>query len=405
MILVAPKASSGEPSSELVRAPLWGELLDRTIEQILAARPLPRAPRASAIETMTRAAARADRRLLAALDGGLTATAELSAGSIADAAGLMLAVTAVWQHARGRPGNERAEVVEQLRLRLSGHEQAVLAGERTYSVLLKDAEQNSARLRHAIASLSHGATMPVADLTVLRSEATNLAALLVLAAANIAASGSAGEAPEERTAALDHILAAVTHELAASARHVERPVNDGGDVVAHHLAAGLRVRVSRATLDLLDAVEGGVDEACLLDARQAWLQLATNEYVAVTALDHQLETPAYDPRFGDLDSALVEGAANVICGARLLGRPGSFRHRRAWGHQAVALSYALEAYVAGLRGDRASLAQAQLIVLTRLVRALAAIAVLDLRCPGAQPANGKLRPLKVSGNGSRRADA
>jgi hypothetical protein len=43
------------------------------------------------------------------------------------------------------------------------------------------------------------------------------------------------------------------------------------------------------------------------------------------------------------------------------------------------LTYALEAYVAGLRGDDAAFEQAQLIALTRLIRATAAIAVLDLR--------------------------
>jgi hypothetical protein len=86
--------------------------------------------------------------------------------------------------------------------------------------------------------------------------------------------------------------------------------------------------------------------------------------------------------------AITEGAANVICGARLIDRPGAFAHRRAWHHQAVALTYALEAYVAGLRGDTPSLGQAQLITLTRLVRAAAAIVLIDLAYEGTPPRTG-----------------
>jgi hypothetical protein len=121
--------------------------------------------------------------------------------------------------------------------------------------------------------------------------------------------------------------------------------------------------------------------------RDAWLGLATNEYVAVAGLDGQLETPAYDQSLGGLSTVIVEGAATVICRARLIGRPGAFRHPRAWRHQAVALTYALEAYVAGLRGHAPSLEQAQLIVLTRLVRATVAIVLIDLRGV-ALPADG-----------------
>ena len=78
----------------------------------------------------------------------------------------------------------------------------------------------------------------------------------------------------------------------------------------------------------------------------------------------------------------------MICGARLIGRPGAFRHRRAWRHQSVALTYALEAYVAGLSGHAPSLAQAQLIALTRLVRATVAIALIDLARGQALAGNG-----------------
>ena len=92
-------------------------------------------------------------------------------------------------------------------------------------------------------------------------------------------------------------------------------------------------------------------------------------------------------RFGGLSAAIIEGAANVLYGARLVSRPGAFRHRDAWASQSVALSYAMEAYIRGLRGNSEGFAQAQLVVLTRLVRAVAAIATIDL-LRTALPSNG-----------------
>ena len=74
---------------------------------------------------------------------------------------------------------------------------------------------------------------------------------------------------------------------------------------------------------------------------------------------------------------VIEGASNVLRGGWLAGRAGAFRHRKAWGHHPVALSHAIEAYVRGLRGDGDGCARAQPIVLTRLVRAAAAVAILD----------------------------
>ena len=55
------------------------------------------------------------------------------------------------------------------------------------------------------------------------------------------------------------------------------------------------------------------------------------------------------------------------------------KHSISYSEVISALSYALEAHVAGLRGDTPSFAQAQLIVLTRLIRAVAALAIVDLQ--------------------------
>ena len=197
---------------------------------------------------------------------------------------------------------------------------------------------------------------------------------------------------------LDAGLGTVTAELAARAHELEPPVGARADLVAHHLAAGLRVRVSQETLQRLtvSSPDRPGDPIVLDGLRDAWLRLATDEYAAVAALDAQLQTATHTERFGSLSATIAEGAASVICGARLIGRPEAFRHRRAWRHQSVALTYALEAYVAGLRGHAPSLGQAQLIAITRLVRATAAIALIDLRRGQATPSSGSL-PLPATG--------
>jgi hypothetical protein len=154
----------------------------------------------------------------------------------------------------------------------------------------------------------------------------------------------------------------------------------------------LRVQASGRTVRAIaSAGSDGAPEHVLNAAREAWLVLATHEYVAVVALDGHLDVPTWE-RFGSVTSAIVEGAANVLSGARLASRPDAFRHRSAWRHQTVALTYAFEAYVAGLRGDAPSFERAQLMVLTRLIRAVAAIALLDLRQTASLPTNGRAKP-------------
>jgi hypothetical protein len=189
----------------------------------------------------------------------------------------------------------------------------------------------------------------------------------------------AGEAPEPRSPALDRALRAIEHELRTRSTAAGPLADDRGDVAAHQLAAALRVQAPERTAPAIaSAGSDGPPEPALTAARDAWLVLATHEYVAVMAIDGQLDVPTWQ-RFGSVTGAIVEGAANVVCGARLASRPAAFRHRRAWRHQTVALTCALGAYVAGLRGGRPSFERAQLIVLTRLIRAVAAISLLDLR--------------------------
>ena len=323
--------------------------------------------------------ARAHSRLLVALESRSTVGEDVVSQLASEAVELLLAVARVWATFGARVEDRRGAMVDLLRRRLSSHEDAVLAGEITYSVWREQAEDPAVRMRQAIARLSRNATISEGDSLALRIASVDFASLLVQLAANAAASGQAAGAPEEPSAELAAKVSSVIAELASRAQEVERPVSDRADVVAHHLAAGLRVPVSQETLQRLGAISPGrVADWTLLDRlRDPWLRLATHEYTAVAALDAQLATPTYE-RSEHLASAIADAATNVINGARLAGRPAAFRHRRAWRHQAIALTYALEAYAAGLQGHAPSLAQAQRITLTRLVRATIAIALIDL---------------------------
>ena len=130
----------------------------------------------------------------------------------------------------------------------------------------------------AIARLSRRASEPEPDLLALRIASADFASLLVQLAANAAASGQARGAPEEPSAELAAKLSSVIGELASHAHEVERPVSDRADVVAHHLAAGLRVRFSQETLQRLGASSPGrIADWTLLDRlRDPWLRLATH---------------------------------------------------------------------------------------------------------------------------------
>jgi hypothetical protein len=339
---------------------------------------------------MASVVARAHSSLLVVLEQTSRVKDDTASQLVGEAVELLICVARVGAEFGSRGNDSRAWLADQLPRRLACHEDAALAGEVTYSVWSEQAEEPAARMRQAIATLSHDPSTPEEALISLRGAAVDLAALLIRIAANARASQHAREAPEERTAALMATLYAVTRELSSRAQQLE-PTHDHADAVAHHLAASLRVRVSQEALRGLGA--GSPSEHAVTGAlaaiRNAWLALATNEYVAVATLDARVDKPTYAARFASLPEAIAEPAATVICGARLLGRPGVFRHRRAWREQAVALTYALEAYVAGHRGHAPSLAQAQAITLTRLTRATAAITMIDLARSAVQPINGR----------------
>jgi hypothetical protein len=372
----------------------WEGVIDRVRAQMVGAGAPAEASAAAAAKTCARTLARTHSRLLVALDGRSNAGVDSVSELVAVAVKLLQGVSALCEAYGQRAVDVRSELDEALAQRLDAHEHGVLSGELSYCVRAAEADERAALTRKLLAGLSRETSPSPVGLRLLRSAAVDVAALVVRVAGNAAAGGRGDQAPEVRSAILDQTLIAVSLELAARARAVERAVDGRGDVVAHHLAAGLRMRVSEKTLPVLAPADAGASERSRPDAaRGAWVVLATHEYVAVNALDGQLEVPTYRKRFTGLTEAIVEGAANVVCGGRLAGRPSAFRHREAWGHHAVALTYALEAYVGGLRGDPGSFARAQLIALTRLVRAVAAIALLEIRRAGEQPGQRKPHPV------------
>jgi len=386
-----PEASSERRTPEVPRSVLWDGVLDRVHQELAGGCPPAKAIGASAQKALAEAVARAHSHLAVALDPRSNDAMDTVSELVSDTAGLLERALAVSSAHRGDSGLG-GELDDALAGRLGAHEHGVLAGELTYGVCVEEADAAAARLRELVAGLADQAALSHGGLLSLRLAAVEVAALLVRAAGNAAVGGRAGEAPEPQSPALDLALRAIEHELARRATAAGPPVHECGDVAAHHLAAALRVRAPERTIRAIaSAGSDGTPGPAVDAAREAWLVLATHEYVAVVAIDGRLDVPMWE-RFGSVTGAIVEGAANVVCGARLASRPDAFRHRSAWRHQTVALTCAIGAYVAGLRGDAPSFERAQLIVLTRLIRAVAAIALLDLRRTVSLATNGHAKP-------------
>jgi len=260
-------------------------------------------------------------------------------------------------------------------------ENAILEGELTYAL---DAAAISRPLDRASQALTHpwgSGRVGVGARIALRTASAELGGLLVRAAANVQTSGDAKQASaagsRELSAAVDALVRQIAEHADALPRSRSKPGQD--DTVGRRLCESLRVPVELSALDALDRTAG--DEASRRDAlesaRRAWLALAAREYVVATRLDSELPSPGYKLRFGSVANAVAAGAINVLCGARLMRRADAFHHRRAWGRQGIAISHAIEAYINGLRGDRESLGRAQLIVMSRLLRSVAALALVD----------------------------
>lgn len=228
---MSPAASSEQSASTRSQSPLWTDLLPRVEVQIPGRRQI-RGAGPSSLDGMGSALARAHSRLLVALESGSKIGDDAGPLIATEAVELVLSVARVWATFGTGGEDRRGALAAQLRRRLSSHEDAVLAGEVTYCVWSEQAEEPAGRIRQAIARLSRDASTSDDDLLSLRIAAVDFASLLVRLAANAAASGRAGEAPDKRSTALDTTLSAVTAELASHAQELERPVDDRADAVA-----------------------------------------------------------------------------------------------------------------------------------------------------------------------------
>jgi hypothetical protein len=266
-------------------------------------------------------------------------------------------------------------------------ENAVLEGEATYRIDAHQARGPLDRAAHALMLLDDASRPSSADTLALVTASAEVAALLVRAAANLETSGTAQHAAAEGSATLSAAVSALVRETAVVSRALpaSRHADEARDTIGRHLCECLRVPVDLSALDALGRDAKGFRRA-LDAARTSWLALAAREYAAASALAARVPAPEYEPRHGSLANAVTASTVNVLREARLLLRPGAFRHRRAWGRQGIALSYALEAYINGLNDNHDALAQAQLMVLTRLSRSVAALALIDTQKHNARAA-------------------
>lgn len=357
--------------------PVWAAALARVRGELESGAAGHEPTISAALDAVASRSASAHGRLLQVLEGRTTA-AEDSAGALTrDASELLLAVSDVMRlHWGGH--DSRASILRSFEGCLRGHEADVLAGEVTYQLAPRDAQGPAARTRRALALLRELNSSGHADLLSLEVAAVDLAALLVCGAGNLATANRPDAAIERAAIPTPPPLQAIAEEIAARAKQMQR-VDAPADRGADALCAALRMAVSVPALDPLTnsgrshAIASVVRER----ARGAWLSLAAQEHRAVKALDDEMSAPAYAPRFSALTDAVIEGAANLLHNGRLLDRPAAFRHDKAWGRHAVALSHAIEAYVRAVRGEQERFGRAQLIVLTRLVGAAAAIMILD----------------------------
>ena len=116
----------------------------------------------------------------------------------------------------------------------------------------------------------------------------------------------------------------------------------------------------------------------LSELRSVWHFVAVRELEIVRILDGELSLPSYSQP-GSLRHTVMAGAANVLVGGRLLDRPSDFLLLDALIHQHDGLAHAVEFYTAALRGHTDARTQTQLIVLTRLLRAVAALWIIGTR--------------------------
>lgn len=384
-----PPTHSRRSLAQLLRSPVWDAGLCDLRGEVdrLAAAGGGRRTRSPTLarESASTVLARAHTRLLAALDArralNQTTVSELVEAAVA----LIGAIPVLWStHAGGGHEDRPPPMIGALEYELSVHEHGVLSGELTYSLSVAEAEQPAVRMRQSLAALAGPRGAGTSDLISMQIAAVELAVLLVRAAGNVLVNAHAAEAPEDRTPLLNRALLRVGHEIETRASASGAALGQARDETGHRLGQALRASRPTRLADLRAA-----DDEDRPAIRDAWLDVAALEHIAVASLEAELGTSVYRPRFRTLAGAITETAANVISGARLLARADGFRHDEAWRRQGIALGQAREIYANGHPRASHGFDRAQAIVLDRLVRATVAIILIDLRDASVPPADAR----------------
>ncbi len=357
---------------EILRSPVWGAALTQARRQFDQLTPsgIGTGTAAAARKSASTALAHAHARLLTALDESRIPGKDTVPELIGDAVELVRALPVLWLSHTSTGYEDRLPVIAQsLERQLSAHEHGVLSGERTYALSVADAEEPAARMRRSLAELAGHEGALMGDLISVQIAAIELATLPIRAAGNLMTYACATGAPEERTEALDRALLRIEHEISAHARAL---AHEEQDEVGHHLTQALRLHPPTSP-----PRSGKADRERLNEARAYWLELAAHEHAAALALERDLPQPSYRSPYETLDAAITGTASEVICAARLLPRAEDFRHEQAWKAQSNALTRVREFYANGLPGSPDGHKCAQAILLTRLVRAIVAITMID----------------------------
>ena len=355
---------------------IWFPAMTRVRAQLTIHAASPGAEHPDALSAIGDALSDADRELAHALSSDRPGSRSRQDALLALASRLLAAASRV-----AAISGDQAQPAAALESQLRYLENAVLEGEATYRIDASQMRRPLDRASHALMHLHDASRPSVGDRLALLTASSEIAALLVRAAANLEISG----APHHAAAEGSDTLSAAVHALVLEAAAVAGTLAPGprpdatGDAVGRHLCECLRVPVDLTSLDALaDRPRQATARRHALDAaRTSWVALASREYAVASTLDARLPALDYKRRHGSLANAVTASAVNVLREARLLLRPDAFRHRRAWGRQGIALSHAIQAYIDGLHGDDDALERAQLIVMTRLSRSVAALALIE----------------------------
>ncbi len=276
-----------------------------------------------------------------------------------------------------QPATRLLENVDQ---RLASRENSVLSGEKTYALDLDVLEQIAAVAGAASPKADDGAEVRAADWQGVEQASVVLLLSAARAVVNIDSGGLAAGPSESVPAGLLRQLRVIVDQVDHGTRGLPKEPKGESDRTGRLLSEVLRMGLpKRVVTDLTRAdAPAQARSKALTELRSVWHFVAVRELEIVRLLDGELPVPSYS-KPGSLCHTVMAGAANVLVGGRLLDRPGDFLLLDALIHQHDGLAHAVEFYTAALRGHSDAQTQTQLVMLTRLVRALVALWVIDAR--------------------------